>query len=159
MPPARNKSPKALRIIAYVLFAILPVWLFGAGYCLYESHEKLQNWQEAEGQVVALVKKTSHGRHGRRSTSYAPRFVFTSGDGRSYTVTSKSSSNPPEFKVGERLTVLYPEENPADAVQKSFMGLWFLPLMLGVLGLGDALVGCLFLWITRQQTKNLTPVD
>ncbi len=154
---ALEKSPKACRIVAALAFISSLGFFAGAGWACHSSVQKREKWQQAEAQVVQLVKRSSSA-GSRRGTSitYSPRFVFTANDGQRYDVTSPNSSDPPGYDVGERLTVLYPAENPAAAVEHSFMGLWCLPTLLAVIGGADALLGGFLLRLARRRQRALT---
>ena len=64
---------------------------------------------QADGVVAALVV-----RHGDGDT-YSPVFVFLDARGREFRVTSTDSSKPPAARIGQRVTVLYDEADPAKA--------------------------------------------
>ena len=67
------------------------------------------------------------------SVAYAPIFKFTAGDGRSYTVSSGVSSNPPAFYQGQRVQVRYEKDHPDGARIASFWQLWLFPVVFGIL--------------------------
>ncbi len=152
MPPVANKTPLLLRLVGYAMLATAPLWFAGAGYLLNEASEKQATWLEAEARVVELVERES-GSGKRGSVTYSTRFTFTACDGRTYTVTSGTGSNPPAYELGEALAVLYPEADPAEAVENTFMGLYFVPLMLALMGLVDVLVALTMLWHARRQQR------
>jgi hypothetical protein len=50
-------------------------------------------------------------------------------------VTDRMSSNPPQFKEGQTIDVLYDPENPNKARINKWFNLYFVPMLLGFLGL------------------------
>ncbi len=95
-------------IIALLCFAL------AAGLFAHAQY-KQQAWLRAEGVVVENVAQTSSSRKSR-GTSYYARVRFEAEDGRAYVLRQHSPSNPPDFKVGESVTVLYPAGRPLDGV-------------------------------------------
>jgi hypothetical protein len=75
---------------------------------------------------IARMVSTRHDEEG--SVAFAPVFVFTTADGRAYTVASDVFSYPPEYAVGQYVAVLYEKGNPMRARLRSFWQLWFLPV-------------------------------
>jgi len=105
----------------------------------------------APATVVALIEKTDPD---EGNVDYFPQFTFSTPDGRLFTINSNNGTNPPEFKPGQQVTVLYDRANPSNARIDSFVQLWLLPLIFGSLGI--FFVGSLWL-ISRfmsQQPKN-----
>ena len=85
--------------------------------------------QEVKGKVVRNVYRSSSDGGG-----YAPVFGFTTIDGRYVEVEDKLESNPPQFREGEVLDILYDPQNPSRARVKKWMNLYFTPLLLGGMG-------------------------
>ena len=90
----------------------------------------------AVGEVVELVGEEGTGSARERSTTWAPRIRFRSLEGDTVVFTAGTSSNPPAYRVGQRVTVRYRQDNPYDARLEGFWPLWGLPGVLGLLGLG-----------------------
>lgn len=82
----------------------------------------------SEGEVVNLIKNTS-------SKTYTPEVRFYTKDGNARVFRSDFSSNPPAFKVGERVKVLYLEDAPDTVMIDSFFSLWLLQLVFLFFGL------------------------
>jgi hypothetical protein len=102
----------------------------------------LRNGVEATGTVVDMttVRDSEDG-----SESYAPVFRFMAADQQSYTIHSKTSTNPPVFKVGEAVRVIYPPLDPASAKIASFWQLWLTVVILAGLGVIFVAIGLFFL--------------
>ena len=96
--------------------------------------------QEVKGKVVRNVYRSSSDGGG-----YAPVFGFTTIDGRYVEVEDKLESNPPQFREGEVLDILYDPQNPSRARVKKWMNLYFTPLLLGGMGVIFGGVGVILL--------------
>jgi hypothetical protein len=107
---------------------------------------------ETNGRIVDLVPATDEDNH---SASYAPIFSFTASDGQTYTVTSYTSSNPPEFSPGESVRVLYDPRNPSHAHLKSTAQLWLVPLICAPLGAFYAILGAVLLYFDHRSRRKL----
>jgi len=68
-------------------------------------------------------------------------------EGRTYRKKAGFSSNPPRYRVGETVSLYVDAANPADAVPRRFMDLWFMPLLFGFLA-GVMLVVALVVYFT-----------
>lgn len=87
--------------------------------------------QEVKGTVIQMVySRSSNGGGG-----YSPVYQFTTIEGQTIVVADNLSSNPPMFKEGQVIDVLYDPENPQKARIKRWMSLYFVPLLLGGMGL------------------------
>ena len=128
MAQKNQLSPRTQRIIGSILIILAVVaGLFG-GDQLIKSINKRSEWNKAEAVVTRL--EPVRGRRGR--TTYAAWFTFRDpATHRSYTVKSKVNSNPPAFKVREKVEVLYPAGHPEDAVANTFMEVFLYTILLG----------------------------
>jgi hypothetical protein len=115
-------------------------WLLIGLFTVWRTYKFIGHSVPVQGKIVALQPETQTDSDGQHSITYAPVFAFTAHDGASYTVTSSSSSNPPSYKVGEAVSVLYELDNPQTAKISSFFGLWFLPAIFGGGGVAFSLV-------------------
>lgn len=147
----KQLSPRTQRIIANILIILAVVaGLFG-GDQLIKSINKRSEWNKAEAVVTRL--EPIRGRRGR--TTYAAWFTFRDpATHRSYTVKSKVNSNPPAFKVREKVEVLYPAEHPEDAVANTFMEVYLYALLLGAV---FVIFG--FMGLVLRFGKSSTPED
>lgn len=123
-------------LVGFLLAAIaLFIWL--------RTQSFLNTAQEAQGTVVQMVY--SHSSDG--GGGYAPVFTFRTITGQEITASENLYSNPPQFKVGQTVTVLYDPENPNRARIKKGFNLYFVPVLLGFLGLIFGCIGVIFLGI------------
>jgi CHASE1-domain containing sensor protein len=65
------------------------------------------------------------------------------------------SSNPPMFTEGQTIDVLYEPANPENARIKKWMSLYFLPLLLGGMGLIFGGIGVVLLIFRLLDSLNI----
>jgi hypothetical protein len=121
--PQRRGPPLLVGVIFALVGAVFAAIGIGVG---------IKNWtfaataRETEGTVVRLVVT------GKRGTA-AP-VVRYEVKGQSFEFQSSVASSPPAHGVGEKVTVLYQPDQPHQGNIKSFMDLWFLPVIFAGLG-------------------------
>jgi Protein of unknown function (DUF3592) len=96
----------------------------------------------AKGRVTEKVYSLGNGDMG---ATYAPRFEFKTPEGESRSVLSATGSMPAGFRVGDEVRVLYDPSNPNDAKIDSVMQLWFMPMLLGIVGI--VALGVWLIWL------------
>lgn len=109
----------------------------------------LRTAQSASGTVIQLRTMTNDD-----GVFYAPVFSFVAPDGRTYTIASNTGSNPPDFKIGERVNVLYEKSNPGNAKINSLGQLWLIEIVFGITGPVLALAGLVVLRIDRRRSAR-----
>ena len=77
--------------------------------------------------------------------TYAPRFEFKTPDGESWSVLSSTSSMPAGFRVGDEVRVVYDPSDPNDAKIDAVMQLWFMPILVGIVGI--VALGVWLIWL------------
>jgi hypothetical protein len=122
-----RKNPPSL--FGAVLFTLLGVIaLIG----LFWLHTQQQAFAEiatlTTGTVRELIPQTRKG-----STTYAPVIEFMTANERVYQHTSKISSNPPAYTVGDRVEILYNPEDPEEVVIAKDNSIASNPMMIAVL--------------------------
>jgi hypothetical protein len=129
--------------------------LVGALISAHRTQEFLRTSLTVQGRITSF-RKMHHARH----NSYAPVFRFELPGTRFATVVSRTSSSPPEFKVGDGVTVHYPAGHPEQAVIDSFGQLWLMDWVFGGFGALFFAVGLLTLvsgW--RRNRRDLASPD
>jgi hypothetical protein len=102
----------------------------------------------------ARVIKVEHRRSSSpRSSSrvYQPTFEFLDVSGTSRIATLNDFSTEFNYPIGRRVAILYLPENPNRLRVDSFLGVWFVSLIVSALGLG----ACSFGLVTSIAAKNL----
>jgi hypothetical protein len=126
------------RIIGYLLVGIFcaagPFILLIAAVTGIQRFLFVRSSLSADGIVVALRHVRSSSKP--MSNSCAPIFRFTAQSGTSFTVTSDIAQNPPRWRFGDRVPVLYQPDHPENAHIDSFVQLWEPQVILGVVGGG-----------------------
>lgn len=120
----------------------------------------LANADRARGTVVSLEWRTGHEHSGvsrkprarDRPMAY-PVVGFRSADGEARTFRDSTGSNPPSYRVGERVEVLYHADSPEDARINGFASLWLLPLVFGGIGLVAAGIGTAVALAARGRSR------
>lgn len=131
-------APKSRQIVTLFLLVFGTIFVaIGLATCC-ESYWFVRHSVSAQGNVIELRLVTQTDSDGQESTGYAPVFTFIAQNGNPYTAISRSNSNPPQYKVGDSITVLYEPDNPSRARIDSFLDLWFLPVIFG--GIGAAFI-------------------
>lgn len=116
------------------------VMLVVAGWLLYGTLTFLRDpeLREAQGTVVELIKVDVSSARSPDAVAYTPKVSFTKSDGTQAIYESGTSSNPPSYKVGEAVTVLY---KGTQYRIRSFGDLYFGATITGVIGVVFAGVG------------------
>jgi len=113
-----------------LIFSVLGVGLLiGAVYSANNSYEFKNAASLTQGKVVDYIKRRSND-----GTTYAPVIEFVTEKNTTVEFTSSSSSSYRSYSIGDKIDVLYLENNPNNARINSFMSLWFLPIILGFIG-------------------------
>jgi hypothetical protein len=118
-----------------MVFSLVGVPLILIGVFLFiRTRIFISKAQEVKGTVIQMV----HSRSGLSSSSgggYAPIYQFRTLDGQTITIRDGLSNNPPRFQIGQEIDVYYDSENPQKARINKWMNLYFLPVLLGAMGL------------------------
>jgi hypothetical protein len=113
------------------LFELIGIALLGGAALSYRSSSAFEAAaQRTEGTVVDLEP--------RRSSSggdvYRPIVEFACRDGRTVRIAGGTASNPPAFRRGDRVGVLYRPGAPEEARLDRWADRWLGVILLGVLG-------------------------
>lgn len=141
-PIARVRAPKAAPAILLILGLALVVLTV-----IVERHQErvFAGALHATGTVVAMLPK--HGTGG--SVTYAPVVRYRTSNGTTVDFTSAVSSNPPSYKAGDVVPIVYPPLNPQQAEVDSWSSRWLLPVLCGGLAIGFIVLGTLGLMWNR----------
>lgn len=124
---------KNLLIVAIIIFSGLA--LSGiAGWLYFQQANLERNGLSTEGIVIGLAESSDS-----EGTTYAPIVRFRTQGGRAFEFQSNHYSYPPAYEIGQKITVLYPPEQPSQAVVKGEGNL--LIIVFGLVGMGELLIG------------------
>ena len=127
--------------VLFSLFTVIGLGASIAAWLMFESRQAfLAAAQPAEGTVVELDLVRSSSGSGS-SYSYYPIVRFRTAGGEEIRFGSKVGSNPPSYRRGERIGVLYDPQTPELAEIDGFFSLWGGVLILGLIGLVFGTVG------------------
>lgn len=123
-------------IVKYVFSAVGSVCLILFIVLSITTIQFIARATTATGTVVSY--ETTRGESG---TMYKPVVQFKTVDGKTISFTSKVGSSSRSYDYHQEVKVLYDPESPGNASIKSFLGLWFLPMILGILGCVSSAIG------------------
>jgi hypothetical protein len=118
-------------LIIGVVFSLVGLLLVAiAAFVLVRTRAFLGKAQEVKGTVIRMVYSSDSDGGG-----YSPVFRFKTIGGQSIEVSDNLRSNPPMFQEGQVVDILYDPENPHKARVKKWFSLYFVPLLLGGMGM------------------------
>ena len=139
-----------------IIFGLIGVGMLIGGYYTWSSTNAfLQTATKAQGEVVNVVRERSSDSDGRTSYSYYPEIKFRTSTNEEVIFKSSSGSNPPSYRTGESVEVLYDPQNPPNASINSFMSLWLGTIILSVIGLVFAAIGFGVLAFQGKNSKKI----
>ncbi|MFL6652603.1 MAG: DUF3592 domain-containing protein [Sulfurifustaceae bacterium] len=143
MGKSLDRWAKIFLVIGVIVVAAVAYW---AG----RVHDFINRASLAAGQVIDLDRS-----HSGDSTSYYPIVKFETRAGQVRTFRNPVGSNPPSFRVGETVEVLYDEAQPSDARIRSFFSLWGGPTIVGGCGALLVLAGGGILYARRRAARRI----
>jgi hypothetical protein len=127
--------------------------LISAGWFVYSYH-LTKNALRATGHITQMIKQ-----HSNDEDSWYPVYNFTDRDGKSYTIHSNIGSAPPQYTVGDPVTVLYYAGAGDDAHLDDWSTLWGIPLILLTAGTLNLLIAIgIALWPRFSRQQQITPI-
>jgi len=158
--PADDAKVKPKGFYAHLYKPIGIALLVASAYFYNATREFLQTATTTEGTVVELRQRVSTEEN-KKKVSYAPVVTFVTGAGKKIEFLSPVGSNPPLYKKGEKVEVLYLPADPSNARIHDFTSLWAVELILGFAGALILLTG-LAAPTSRQkeeESENNVPVQ
>jgi len=102
------------QMIVPLIFTLFGLLFFAIGSGLTMRQRSLeQQGIEAQGVVIDLQEN-----YDSDGSTYKPVVQFKTRGGQNVEFASSYSSNPPAYDIGESVTVVYPPENPSEAIIK-----------------------------------------
>jgi hypothetical protein len=106
--------------------------LFFAAFCLWGVYAASVAWRlESVGQtvpgIVTRLEESSDSEGG--CCVYSPVVEFQVG-GQTYTIEGDNASDPPAYRVGQQVDVLYDPSNPQTAQINNFFERWLFPILI-----------------------------
>jgi hypothetical protein len=142
---------RMIRFLGWVLVVVSAILLIAFVVSFVITRRFVDSATRAEGTIVKLIE----ARDSDSGPMYRPVFTFRDSNEVEHEVQSSVGSNPPAFKVGDQVKVLYTKERPENATLDSFMSVWFFPLVIGICGATHLVIGLVFLglakWVKAPQ--------
>ncbi|MBK1722474.1 DUF3592 domain-containing protein [Thiocystis violacea] len=123
----------------------------------YSAFQHTQDFAAKATRTQGVVKELilSHSGAGtKRSSSYRPLVTFETARGERIEMVGKVGSNPPAYRPGERVTVLYLPDAPHNASIDDFWQQWFLVVLLTGMGSVFAFIGFAPIVVERRTRKR-----
>jgi hypothetical protein len=90
---------------------------------------------EAKGTVIEMAYRQNSSADSNSGGGYVPVYQFETEDKQRIVKQDGLATNPPRYQVGQTIDILYDPENPEKAHVNRWMNLYFVPALLGGLGL------------------------
>ncbi|OAN17741.1 hypothetical protein A3K86_02135 [Photobacterium jeanii] len=140
-----------MKLILRIILALLSALLIYISYLQFgEVSHRLDNSLKTNGTVIDYQINKSEDNEGR--DNFAPIVTFTTQGGSEVQFVSSISSNPPKYKIGQTLEVLYEAEYPDRAVINSFFEKWSSVVILLMI----AAVLLLFSWMVGRSKASVS---
>lgn len=123
-----GKAANRLQIGCWTIFFNL----FFAGFCLWGAYAAYTSWRlENEGETttgtVVSLEESNDSEGG--CCVYSPVVEFEA-DGRTYSFEGENASDPPAYKVGERVEVIFDPADPDTAQINKWTERWLFPIII-----------------------------
>jgi hypothetical protein len=125
-----------LAIIGPIFLVVGVGLLVGCFGAFTRTKRFLATAQEARAEVAGIEER--HGGNSQ-SRSYHPVLRYRTQEGATKEIVSSVGSNPPRYKKGDSVVILYDPAKPDDMRIHSFANVWLVPLILG--GVGVIFIG------------------
>ena len=122
-------------------FALMPIGallLFGAVWTATSTKTWIAHAIEVPGTVIEMLRVRDIDNTGYL---FAPVVRFKTMQGNTVEFESSFRSNPPAYRTGQAVSVLYDPDEPRSAAIRGFFSLWLMPIILGFVGSIFLIVG------------------
>ncbi len=141
---------KKFRLIPWI-FLIVGVIMLVLAYSIYTS---TQQFLKVSVKAVGTVVEMKSVRDSDGDLTYKPVITYKDRTGLEHTFTSSTSSNPPSYRVGDKVELLYDPQKPEQPSINTWIDLYIGVLVLGILGGLFVLIPAFVLYgMSRRQQK------
>lgn len=138
---SEKEDTRVETLILLIFSGIAVLMLLIAGIASANAIRQISHEQSAPGQVVSMTMRREYINEQDRVVQeyYYPVVQFTASDGKTRTMQLSEGSDSPDYEQGDPVTVRYNPDHPIEARIDSFWssaGMWILPVITGILGLG-----------------------
>ena len=142
-----------------VIFVVIGAGLLVAAVGSFQSTQGfIASADVTTGVVVDLERRESRDSDGNRSVTYYPVVQYRLPSGGTRQFRSSTGSNPPSYRQGQEVEVLYQPDNPRDARINGFFSLWGMTMILSVMGVAFTGLPGLGLYLTLRQRRIVARV-
>jgi len=142
-------NQKKLRLIGLIITPVSFIMFLVSGIAYYKTEEFLKTAKSTTGKVIEIVEVRGQG----TSKTYSPVFSFSLGQ-ENYVIKSSVGSSQPQYRVNDKVGILYTPNNPNEAKINSWSTLWGLSTALCIIGITNLILGTMFLIATRKKAAN-----
>lgn len=137
-----ERSTANLPAIIGGIFSIIGIILIAlSAYFGYRSYTFLQKAVVIPGVVKEFKERQARNKQDNTLYTLVNPVLQYHYEGKDYTYESPYGSSVPEYAVGDQISLLVDPAQPDKPEENSFMSTWFLPMLLGSIGLIFAGVG------------------
>lgn len=142
-----SRKPRNSRAIAFWTLALIGFMFFaiGGGFGVY-SYVQGQDVERTQGEVIRLVRKG-------KGSSPVVRYTVAE---KPFEIESSISTSPPAYRIGEKVVVLYPRDNPASGRIDSFAERWLFAVIFGGVGV-LLLIIAIIVWFAMRPRRHDLP--
>ena len=134
-----------MTLFAAIFGGVGALLLVIAVFLVFRTRRFLEGAVAATGTVVGHVASSSS----EGGYTYQPQVRFTAADGRTFDFVDGMGSSPPRPPQGAVVPVRYDPQNPGKARIASGFRLWFVPILLGGMGLIFFIAGVIVYFVTK----------
>jgi hypothetical protein len=147
-----QKPAKSLSGIGFVMAPIGLLLLAVAMLGVWNTTGWLKRTVEVQGTVTEMLRVRDKKDN---SWLYEPIVRFETAEGKTITFDANFRSNPPAYRVGDSVTVVYLPNKPEGAAIKSFLSLWMGPMIAAFIGLIFFGIGASIIAASRRVSRQL----
>jgi hypothetical protein len=136
-------------------FALIPIGLLlllAAAWSVWSTRAWIARAVEVQGAVIEMVRVRDSEDKGYLFT---PVVRFQTADGRTIEFQSGLRTNPPAYRAGQAVSVLYDPEEPQSAAIRGVLSLWLTPIIVGFIGTIFLAVGIAMIAMSNWASRML----
>jgi hypothetical protein len=136
-------------------FALIPIGmllLLGAVFSVWSTKAWLARTVEAPGTVIEMLRVRDSEDKGYLFT---PIVRFETIDGRTVEFQSGLRTNPPAYRAGQQVSVVYDPGVPESAAIRGVLSLWLMPIILAFIGSIFLAIGAAMILLIRRVSRHL----
>lgn len=138
------------RLAKFVLIPVGLLLFLAAAWSVWSTNKWLAHTLEVEGVVIEMVRTRDSEDKGYL---YSPIVRFETADGKTHEFQSGLRTNPPAYRAGQVVPVVYDPGVPDAAMIRGVLSLWMMPVILGFIGTIFVAIGTFMIvmsnWVSR----------